>query len=122
MALMLGRCPPGKMCSFMKSGEAQYAAYLESGMVMTYTARPQRSVITISLKFLLCNPRKSDLRIQNFSIYKRHIGDHWQRYTAGCCRPRTDGGNGKTFTVASFNVAFIQQLFCGMEKPELATW
>lgn len=85
MALMLGRCPPGKMCSFMKSGEAQYAAYLESGIVMTYTAR-------------------------------------LQRYTAGCCRALTDGGNRKTFTVASFSVAFIQQLLCGMEKPELATW
>ena len=35
------------------------------------------SVITTSLKFLLCNPRILDLNIQNFSIYKRHIGDHW---------------------------------------------
>ena len=34
-------------------------------------------VITISFKFLLCNPRKLDLRIVKFSIYKRHIGDHW---------------------------------------------
>ena len=33
-------------------------------------------VITTSLKFLLCNPRILDLCVQNFSIYKRHIGDH----------------------------------------------
>ena len=35
------------------------------------------TVITTSRKFLLCNPRILDLNIQNFSIYKRHIGDHW---------------------------------------------
>ena len=43
---------------------------------MQYTRHGFSAVITRLLKFSLYNPRKLDLRIQNFSICKRTCGDH----------------------------------------------
>lgn len=36
IAPMLGRCPPGKTCSRMKSEDLQYASYRSSGSAMTW--------------------------------------------------------------------------------------
>ena len=66
--------------------------------------RMSAPMIGMSLKFLLCDPRILDLNIQNFSIYKLHIGDHWsaRRSTVwvGCACGRMHFGH----TIASCGV------------------